>query len=652
MCGIAGIFAKSGLTPDDQQALNRMSNALVHRGPDGDGFYIDGFIGLAHRRLSIIDLEGGKQPLANENGTVWVALNGEIYNYIELREQLFQKGHRFATSSDTEVIVHLYEDKGEDFVSYLRGMFAIALWDANTRRLLLVRDRLGKKPIFYGFAEDKLVFASEMKALLQVSTMSRDVDYQALVDYFSLRYIPSPKSIFRAIRKVRPGHYLVIDSKGCREREYWDISFDELEERSEAEWCEELLRALQEAVRLRLRSDVPLGAFLSGGVDSSSIVALISRMNKGRVSTCSVGFDEKDYDESIHAAEFARLLKTQHHEEMVRPDALFVLDKLSAIYDEPFGDWSAVPTYYVSQAARRHVTVALSGDGGDENFAGYRRYHLDVMQNRFRSYFPATVRKRVFDALGTWYPRLAWAPPIFRAQATFQALSRCPVEGYFYSVSAIRPEVKNLLLTGDVHQTMKGYNSANLFHDFYDHPERADHLSRLQYLDMKTYLVDDILVKIDRASMANSLEVRSPLLDHKFVELAAHIPSSLKLKAGQSKYIFKKAVSQLLPIEVLNRRKQGFAVPMAGWLRGQLRDFSGDLMLSEDPLGFLDRKAVGVLWTDHQAGRYNYSAELWAILMYRLWQKMFLAGAERKTEKIKSNGVRSFGRRQKGEGKL
>jgi asparagine synthase (glutamine-hydrolysing) len=345
-----------------------------------------------------------------------------------------------------------------------------------------------------------------------------------------------------------------------------------------------------------------------------------------------VGFDEKEFDESTYAADFARLLKTEHHEERVRPDALSVLDKLPSFYDEPFGDSSAVPTYYVSQAARRHVTVALSGDGGDENFAGYRRYYHDVVQNRFRSYLPADIRRGVFGALGRCYPKLAWAPRIFRAQATFRALSRSPVEGYFYSVSGIKPEIKNLLLSGDVRQTMNGYNPVTLFDDFYHRPARADHLSRLQYLDMKTYLADDILVKVDRASMANSLEVRCPFLDHKFMELVARIPSSLKLKAGQGKYIFKKALSPLLPNEVLNRRKQGFTVPLASWFRGQLRDLSGDLLLSQDPLGVLDRQVVGSLWSQHQSGRSNYSTALWAILMYRLWQKTFLNGAQRPAE--------------------
>jgi asparagine synthase (glutamine-hydrolysing) len=626
MCGIAGILTKSQISQQDKILLKRMSDALVHRGPDGEGFYFDESIALAHRRLSIIDLEGGKQPLSNEDGSVWVTFNGEIYNYVELRERLIQKGHRFATSSDTEVIVHLYEDRGEEFVADLRGMFAIGLWDARNKRLLLIRDRLGKKPLFYAALKDSLVFASEMKSLLQIPDFPKEIDHEALVDYFSLLYVPAPKSIFRHVRKVKPAHYVIIDSQGMREKSYWDISFDETETKSQERWCEELLHAYEEAIRLRLRSDVPLGAFLSGGVDSSSVVALMSKMNGRRVNTCSVGFDEKEFDESLYAAAFAKNFNTTHYEETVRPDALSIIDRLAWFYDEPFADSSAVPTYYVSQAARRHVTVALSGDGGDENFAGYRRYYHDLLENQCRSYVPEEIRRPLFSALGRWYPKLDWAPRMFRAQATFRAFARTPVEGYFYSVSGIKPEIAELLLSGDVRRSVNGYSPLTLFEDFYNRPEKADHLSRLQYLDIKTYLVDDILVKVDRASMANSLEVRCPILDHRFMELVARIPSKFKLKAGEGKYIFKKALSSVLPGEILKRRKQGFAVPLAKWFREQLKGISGELILEKDPLGILNSNAVSRLWERHQSRGSDFSTQLWAILMYRLWQEKCLKG--------------------------
>lgn len=605
-----------------------MADVLAHRGPDGEGFYFGESIGLAHRRLSIIDLEGGKQPLCNEDATVWTVFNGEIYNYLELKDELLARGHTFTTHSDTEVIVHLYEDEGPGLFERLRGMFAIAVWDARNRRLILGRDRLGKKPLYYSFFGDTLAFASEMKSLLQIPELPRELDNEALADYFSLMYVPSPKSIFKSIRKVQPGHYLVVDRHGHSEKSYWDLHFDPVDDKSEEQWCEELLGAYEEAVRLRLRSDVPLGAFLSGGVDSSSVVALISKLNNGKVNTCTVGFDEKEFDESAAAATFANTLHTNHHEERVRPDALPIIEKLAWFYDEPFADSSAVPTYYVSQAARRHVTVALSGDGGDENFAGYRRYYHDLAENRFRAYFPPVVRKYIFGALGHIYPKLDWAPRVFRAQATFRAFSRSPVEGYFYSVSGIKPELKKLLLSADFRQSLNGYDSAGLFEDFYNRQPQADHLSRLQYLDIKTYLVEDILVKVDRASMANSLEVRCPILDHKFMELVTRIPSSLKLKGARGKYIFKKALSSLLPRDVLMRQKQGFAVPLAIWFRNELKELSADLLLSEDPLGVLEPLTVRKLWDRHQSGRSDFSTALWMILMYRLWQNKFLGTAD------------------------
>jgi asparagine synthase (glutamine-hydrolysing) len=599
---------------------------MVHRGPDGEGFYFGDRVGLAHRRLSIIDLEGGKQPMCNEDGTVWVTFNGEIYNYLELRDSLSKKGHQFKTDSDTEVIVHLYEEHGAEFPKLLRGMFAIGLWDGSKRRLILCRDRLGKKPLYYGTVGGKFCFASELKALLEVAGFDRAVDYEALSDYFSLLYIPAPKTIYKSVRKVRPAHTLVVDEKGARESCYWELDFDNVEEKSEEQWCEELLSVYEEAVRLRLRSDVPLGAFLSGGVDSSSVVALMHRIGGQGLNTCSIGFDEKEFDESAYAAAFAKSLGTAHHEDHVRPEALKILDRLAWHYDEPFADSSAVPTYYVSQAARRHVTVALSGDGGDENFAGYRRYFHDCLENRARSFFPEIFRAHVFGTLGRYYPKLDWAPRMFRAQATFRALSRGSVEGYFYSVSGIKPEIKAELFDGAFASHLNGYNPAVLFEDFYRRPQGADHLSRLQYLDIKTYLVDDILVKVDRASMANSLEVRCPILDHKFMELVARIPPSLKLKGGQGKYIFKQALGALLPKEILTRPKQGFAMPLAEWFRGDLKALGRDLILTPDPLGILNARGVRWIWDKHQSGLRDFSTPLWAILMYRLWEKTYLRG--------------------------
>ena len=623
------MLGQASLAPEQREMLTNMARVMVHRGPDGEGFYFDGRVGLAHRRLSIIDLESGKQPLSNENGRVWVVFNGEVYNYIELRKRLLQKGHQFRTASDTEVIVHLYEEEGEEFLKSLRGMFAIALWDNSKEKLILARDRIGKKPLYYAQAGALFVFASEIKSLLQVSGLQRDIDPESLSDYFSLLYVPAPKSIFKQVRKVQPAHYVVIDRAGAREKPYWDLSFDDVEELSEQAWCERLLQEYYESVRLRLRSDVPLGAFLSGGVDSSSVVAVMHKISNHPISTCSVGFDEKRFDESHHAAVFAASLGTEHHEERIRPDAMAVLKKLAWHYDEPFADSSAVPTYYVSQAARRHVTVALSGDGGDENFAGYRRYRHDCVENRVRAVLPERFRECLFGGLGSWYPKLDWAPRVVRAQATFRALSQSAVAGYFYSVSGIKPELKRMLLNGDVWSSLNGYRPVTLFEDLYRRPRTADHLSRLQYVDMKTYLVDDILVKVDRASMANSLEVRCPLLDHKLMESVARIPSRLKLRGRQGKYIFKRALKNLLPEEILTRRKQGFVVPLARWFRGELREISGDIILNHDRLGVLDPTAVRLLWEGHQSGRSDFSSALWAILMFRLWEETYLQEGQR-----------------------
>ena len=627
MCGIAGMVTKGRLADGEKELVKRMTRTLYHRGPDGEGYYFDEQAGLGHRRLSIIDLEAGKQPMCNEDESVWVTFNGEIYNYLDLRKDLLAKGHQFKTESDTEVIVHLYEEVGERFSEKLRGMFAIGLWDRRARRLILTRDRVGKKPLYYTAIGDTLYFASEMKSLLHAPNLNREIDLEALSDFFSLLYVPAPKSIFRSVRKLKPGHYLVFDDHGVRETCYWDLSFDQTEEKTERQWCDEFFAAYEEAVRIRLRSDVPLGAFLSGGVDSSSVVALMHKINATHVTTCSVGFDEQEFDESAAAAEFAAFLGTDHHEETVRADALSVLDKLIWHYDEPFADSSAVPTYYVSQAARRHVTVALSGDGGDEDFAGYRRYFHDCLQYRARSLFPESLRRSVFGPLGRWYPKLDWAPRCVRAQATFRELSRGNVEGYFYSISATKPEYKRTLLSDDFQRSLNGYDSRVIFDDYYSRPKTSDHLSRLQYLDIKTYLVDDILVKVDRASMANSLEVRSPLLDHVLMELVARMPSSLKLKGSIGKYIFKKSLEGILPHKILTRRKQGFGVPVAEWFRKDLKQTAAAVLLKDDPMGLLNTKGVVELWNKHQSGMRDFSTPLWAILMFRLWQERYFKNA-------------------------
>ena len=622
MCGISGIFDYQSTNVMSSGVVDRMNDTLRHRGPDDGGVYVDIGIGLGHRRLSIIDVAGGHQPMTNEDETVWVLLNGEIYNYTALRADLVSRGHRFKTNSDTEAIVHLYEEYGESCFERLRGMFAIAIWDSRRRELVLARDRVGKKPLFYSANGNRILFGSELKAVLAGDSIPQDVDYEAMSDYFSFGYVPAPKTIYRAVRKVLPGHFIVANRNGIRDRQYWDISFRETEQRTEAEWCDLLRSELCEATRIRLMSEVPLGAFLSGGVDSSSVVAMMAKTSSTPVVTCSIGFPVKEYDESKYARQVAEQMGTEHHEDMVTPDALPIIDKLAWHYDEPFADSSAVPTYYVSKAARQHVTVALGGDGGDENFAGYRRYRFDVFENRMRSYLPHGFRKAVFGPLGRWYPPLAWAPRVVRGKATFQSLSYSPLEGYFNSVSLFRPSEKPKLFSQDLRTKLAGYESISVLQQYYDRADTTDPLSRIQYVDIKTYLPDDILVKVDRASMAVSLEVRAPYLDHKFMEAVAKIPSSLKLHGGEGKYILKKSLEPVLPHDILYRSKMGFAVPLHKWFREDLKDVAYSAIFDSTD-GLLDKKFLKKVWNDHQAGTFNRSAYLWSVLMFRKWQSTF-----------------------------
>jgi asparagine synthase (glutamine-hydrolysing) len=464
-----------------------------------------------------------------------------------------------------------------------------------------------------------------MKAILEIPGVPREIDPEAVSDYFSFLYIPAPKSIFKNIRKVLPGHYLVASRNGIREVEYWDLSFGHTKDLSEDRWCERLLDTYREAVSIRLMSEVPLGAFLSGGVDSSSVVAMMAGLVDKPVTTCSIGFDEEEFNEIAYAREIATRFKTDHHERMVRADAVGILENLVWHYDEPFADSSAVPTYYVSKAARESVTVALSGDGGDENFAGYRRYYFDKRENTIRNLLPAAVRQPVFGALASLYPKADWAPRIFRGKATFQNLARSPIEGYFRSVSALKSELKDEILHADLGRQLGGYDSLDVLRSYYDKADTTDPLSRIQYVDIKTYLTDDILVKVDRASMANSLEVRAPILDHKIMELAASMPSSMKLRGINGKYILKKALERMLPASVLYRRKMGFGVPLAHWFRNDLKDLAHSLIFngSGDPL--LNETTVKHVWQEHQRGFRDRSTELWTLLMFRLWINQFMS---------------------------
>lgn len=618
MCGICG-FLYFDDNPVNPEWARRMSDVQKHRGPDESGVHTGPRIALAHRRLSIIDLSTGRQPLSNENHTVWISFNGEIYNFEELNRSL-AANHTFRTRSDTETIVHLYEQYPDGFVSMLRGMFAFALWDEPQQTLILARDRVGKKPIYYYLDEGKLVFASEIKSILEHPDLDLAVDEQAVSDYLSLGYIPAPKSIYKRIRKVLPGHYLKITGRDVQELCYWDLKFCEESSLTETQWIERFLESFEEAVRIRLMSEVPLGAFLSGGLDSSAVVAMMSRIMSRPVQTATIGFEEGEFDESRYAREVADYLRTDHYVQRVSAEKIATIEKLAWHYDEPFSDSSALPTYYVSKVARNRVTVALSGDGGDENFVGYGRYAFTAAENRVRRMLPAAVRKSLFGPLGAIYPKMDWAPRFLRARTTFQGLACDSVEAHFDSVSVFRRGEKERVLSSDVAAALKGYSSLDLFRKYSGSAGTEDELSRIQYVDIKTYLTDDILTKVDRASMAVSLEVRCPLLDHRVMELLARMPSSLKLRAATGKYLFKKAMEPFLPHETIYRSKMGFSIPLAEWFRNGIREYARELIVNEtDP--FLSRAGVKKLWEQHQSGLRDRSAQLWNVMMFRLWWK-------------------------------
>jgi asparagine synthase (glutamine-hydrolysing) len=632
MCGICGIVEFGGAKVR-YETIHRMADTLWHRGPDDAGYHFESGLGLGHRRLSIIDLKGGQQPLANEDQTVWVVFNGEIYNHLELRSFLECGGHKFRTNSDTEVIVHLYEEVGVDCFARLRGMFAIALWDSRRRQMILARDRVGKKPLFYCHDRSRLIFGSELKAVAAGNDSVLSLDPTALADYFTFLYIPAPKSIYREVRKVPSAHYIVFSEHGVRKQAYWDLSFNRVEQHSEDEWCQAIHQSLMEAVGIRLMSEVPLGSFLSGGVDSSAVVACMARLSDRPVDTCAVGFDEERYSETAHASALAQHVGANYHETIVRPSATDVVERLTWHYDEPFADSSAIPTYYVSKAARERVTVALSGDGGDESFAGYHRYAYDVEDNRLRSRLPAVFRNNVVGFLGDWYPALEGAPRAFRGKSFLQRLGQDPMEGYLARITIPR-SVRASLLSDDLENELHGYDPLEQFREHYHRADTDDLLSRIQYLDIKTYLTDDICVKVDRASMAVSLEVRAPLLDHQFMELAARIPSALKFKSGVGKYIFKRAVAGMLPKGFLERPKQGFGVPIAEWFRGELREKAQEVLFEPD--GLLNHRYLRRLWDRHQDRVHDHSAVLWGVFMFRQWQRTFQHGSTAIKEKAAS----------------
>ena len=622
MCGIVGIINLREPKDVDAALLARMNELQFHRGPDEGGLHTEPGLGLGHRRLSIIDLSTGQQPLFNEDHSVVVVFNGEIYNFRELAQELTALGHEFRTRSDTEVIVHAWEEWGASCVQRFRGMFAFAVWDSNLRTLFLARDRLGIKPLYYAeLADGQIIFASEMKSLMIHPELKRDLDYHAIEEYFTFGYVPEPRSILRQVKKLAPGHTLTLQCNHPAPEpvKYWDIPFTPVTVGSEEDIAQELIERIREAVDIRMVAEVPLGAFLSGGVDSSAIVAMMAGLSPNDpINTCSIGFGDPKFNETEFAAMVAERYHTRHHVEQVDPNDFELLDKLAELYDEPYADSSAIPTYRVCELARKRVTVALSGDGGDENLAGYRRYRWHMLEEKIRGPIPQSIRGPLFGFLGRAYPKLDWAPKFLRAKSTFQSMASTSIEGYLNSVSIMHGSLREKMFSPKLQSELQKYRAIEVFKTYAasaptDHP-----LSLAQYLDMKTYLPGDILTKVDRASMAHALEVRVPLLDHKLMEWISGLDPELKLRKQEGKYIFKRALEPHLPQDVLYRAKMGFAVPLESWFRGPLRQKVRDALLGDtlNDTGLFNSHFLRRMVDDHQSGIKNHTAAIWSLLMF------------------------------------
>jgi asparagine synthase (glutamine-hydrolysing) len=620
MCGIAGLYYPGTPKPVDPARLVAMADAIVHRGPDGSGVWTAPGVGLAHRRLAIIDLEGGVQPMLTPDRQIAVSFNGEIYNFQAVRAELEALGAHFETHSDTEVLLHGWRAWGPDMLSRLNGMFAFALYDDTRKCLFLARDRFGVKPLVYTELSDGAVaFGSEIKALLAHPSFRRAADFHAVEDYLGLGYVPDAASLLAGVKKLPAGHFLLIErgKPVPQPRQWWDIDFSKRATGKVKDLEAELVSRMREAVRSRMISDVPLGAFLSGGVDSSAVVALMAEASKSAVKTCTIGFDEADHDETSYARQIAERFATQHRERRVASDDFSLIDTLVAAFDEPFADASALPTYRVCQLAREQVTVALSGDGADEAFAGYRRYRFFAAEERMRGMLPAGLRSSVFGTLGRYYPKADWAPRMFRAKTTFLALAEESENAYPKAVGVTSPALRDQLYSHAARKALGGHRAEQRYTDTMLEAPARDGLDRAQYADVKHYLPGDILTKVDRTSMAVSLEAREPLLDHRFVEFAATLPPSLRIRGGQGKWLMKKALEPWLPKDILYRPKMGFVTPVSAWFRKALADEAAALAKSRVLMGtgWFDAATIEKLAADHRAGRAEHGRTLWQLLM-------------------------------------
>ncbi|MFZ1932643.1 MAG: asparagine synthase (glutamine-hydrolyzing) [Thermoguttaceae bacterium] len=637
MCGIAGAVWNDADKAVERATLQRMIDVLRHRGPDGEGTYVAegrvqpgggvaASVALGHRRLAIIDVACGQQPLSNEDGSIWIVFNGEVYNFRDLRRRLEGAGHQFRTQSDTEAIVHLYEEEGPEFVRHLNGMFALAIWDARRQQLILARDRLGKKPLVYRHEPGRLLFASELKSLLEVPGVPRQIDPQALDEYLTYQYVPHPRTILRGIAKLPPGHYAVYREGRLDIRCYWQPDFNIEDARPAAEYAEELRSLLTSAVELRLQSEVPLGAFLSGGIDSTIIVGLMSQLAAEPVRTFSIGFSVKEFDETNYARAAAERFGTIHEEFQVRPDAMQVLPRFVWHYDEPFGDSSAVPTWCVSQLTRQHVTVALTGDGGDELFAGYPRYLAvwlaegfdrlprlarRVLAGRFWQRLPSSTRQK---SLGRRFKRFV------------EMLGQSPPQRYLGWIAIFNEERRAALYSDDFLARLQDEDPLNFLSAALARSNRRDAVTAFSLADLVTYLPCDLMTKVDIASMAHGLECRQPFLDYRVAELAARMPARLKFRRGRGKRILRETFADLLPRSIQRRPKMGFGVPLDHWFRHELRDFTREVLLDRKTLdrGHLRPAAVLQLWDEHQQRRFNHGYRLWSLLILELWQREWM----------------------------
>jgi asparagine synthase (glutamine-hydrolysing) len=636
MCGIYGVISLEKELGGNESLLAEMARVMVHRGPDDEGSFYGKGVALGMRRLSIIDLEGGHQPIANEDETVWVVCNGEIYNFEELKSSLEKCGHVFRCNSDTEVIVHLYEEEGLDLFKRLRGMFALALWDVRSSRLILARDRLGKKPLYVHRGARRILFASEIKSILQAGDVHRRVDFRALWEYLALGYVPAPLTLFEGIEKVLPGHYMVIEANRVDDHQYWNLRFDQVDTSSEAEWVERVREKLLEAVRIRLVSDVPLGAFLSGGIDSSAIVAAMARLTGQPVKTYAIGYEGEDsyYNELPYAQVVAEAFGTDHHEIIVRPDVGGLLPKLIWHLDEPIADSAFITTYLVSELARQSVKVILSGVGGDELFGGYRRYLGDGLSTYYKL-LPRAVRMKWLPAVLAGLPQdrhSGWKNFFRFANAFAKSAELPPALRYMSYVTLFSPEVRaRLWRDAPAIMPLNGDESASeIMMKYFDDCREADRLTQIIYVDIKTSLADALLALTDKMSMAASIECRAPFVDHELVELTSRMPSHLKVRGLSMKYLLKQVVQPWLPRDILRRKKRGFGAPIGAWLRKDLDGLVQE-MLSEaqvEKRGFFNWAVVQDIITMHRTQRGDYTDHLLALINFELWCRIFLDGTD------------------------